>query len=57
MGIVMCHNNIKASNMLMSLDDNTKFTIIDYKLADYNPAGYDIACYVNNCMLDTFSCE
>lgn len=57
MKIVMCHNNLQASNLLMSYDDNTNLRIIDFKEADLNPAGYDIASYLNNCMLDTFSSD
>ena len=37
---------------MTSLSDNEKVILIDYEYAGWNPYAYDIANYLDSCMLD-----
>jgi thiamine kinase-like enzyme len=50
--IVLAHNDAQENNILTSLEDNTKITLIDYEYGGWNPMAMDIANYLNECCLE-----
>lgn len=50
--IVLAHNDAQENNILTSLEDNTKITLIDYEYGGWNPMAMDIANYLNECAID-----
>jgi len=50
--IVLAHNDAQENNILASLEDNTKITLIDYEYGGWNPMAMDIANYLNECAVD-----
>lgn len=50
--IVLAHNDAQENNILASLEDNSKITLIDYEYGGWNPMAMDIANYLNEFMLD-----
>ena len=50
--IVLSHNDCQENNILSSLEDATKFILIDYEYGMWNPQGYDLACYLNEMVCD-----
>ena len=50
--ISLSHNDAQENNILMSLADNEKIILIDYEYGGWNPFVYDLANYIDECMLD-----
>lgn len=50
--IVLSHNDTAEGNILASLTDSTKLTLIDYEYGGWNPIAMDIAHYLNECCID-----
>lgn len=50
--IVLSHNDCQENNILSSLEDLTRLTLIDYEYGNWNPQGYDLACYLNEMVPD-----
>ena len=50
--IVLAHNDAQENNILASLEDNSKITLIDYEYGGWNPMAMDIANYLNECTID-----
>jgi len=47
--IVFSHCDTQENNILASLDDNRKVTLIDFEYACWNPQSWDLANYLNEC--------
>ena len=50
--IVLSHNDCQENNILSSLEDATRLTLIDYEYGNWNPQAYDLACYLNEMVCD-----
>jgi len=49
---VLSHNDVQENNILMSSDDNFLLVLIDYEYGGWNPRAYDIAQFINECVVD-----
>ena len=50
--IVFSHNDVQENNILTSLEDNSKIYLIDYEYGMWNPKYSDLACYLNELVID-----
>lgn len=50
--MVLCHNDGQENNILVHLQDNEKMIHIDFEYGGFNPIGFDIANYWNECICD-----
>lgn len=49
---MLSHNDAQENNILTSLDNNLKITLIDFEYGGWNPVQFDLANYLNELMLD-----
>ena len=50
--IVFGHNDAQENNILMNIGDNRNMMVIDYEYGGWNPMAFDLANYLNECMLE-----
>jgi thiamine kinase-like enzyme len=50
--MVLCHNDGQENNILVHSEDNERLILIDFEYGGFNPIGYDLANYWNECICD-----
>ena len=50
--VVLGHNDAQENNVLIHSQNNEDLILIDYEYGGWNPIGFDIANYINECVCD-----